>query len=342
MHRPPEENSPVEELPAELPAPEVAEIVTLPEPPVEVEASGSDQPEDLSQPTAAAEAVVEEVPAEEVLVEEVPVEEVPAEEVPAEEVPAEEVLAEEVPAEEAGSEDGELNSDNDSEVVMEEVEVALVEVENIAATPEEEQPNVEEIPEELEVSTAASETNEEEENEVEKEEVLPPEHVDVSSEASETDQLPAGHDSAEDNHEEPEDGDAKPPAEEPHSDAEGQPVAPVLEEATADETTEVIGQEVEEEVASEAPPVEEKVSEAPQISTEDLTEDEILLVNQDLPEPPATEYLSPAPPTALSPEKESPFTRIPDVSAAAATEGQPGIVITPLVEVTNTQDYFVK
>lgn len=303
VHRPPEENSPLEELPAELPAPEVAEIITLPEPPVEVEASGLGQPEDLPQPTAAAE-------------------EVPAEKVPAEEVPAEEVMVEE-----AGSEDGKLNSDNGSEVVMEEVEVA---------TPEEEQPNVEKIPDELEVSAAASETNDEVEKQEEEglpAEVPPPEHVEVASEASESDQPPAGLDSAEVNHEDsdPSDGDV----------VEAQPVAPVLEEATVDETTEVIGQEVEEEILSEAPLVEEKVSEAPQISTEDLTEDEILLVNQDLPEPPATEYLSPAPPTALSPEKESPFTRIADVSAAA-TEGQPRIVITPLVEVTNTQRYSVE
>lgn len=306
MYKPPKENPPLEELPAELPVPEVAEIiVTLPEPPVEVEASGSGQPEDLPQPTAAAEE-------------------------PAEEVPPEKI----------GSEDA---SDDGLEVAIEEVEAAVVEEENTVANPGEEQPNI------LEVSTASSGTIEEEEKEVEKEgekglpaHVPPPEHMDVASESSETDLLPAGHDSAEDNseHSDPSDGDTEPAAEEPRSDVGAQPpVAPLLEEVAVDETAEVIGQEVDEEVVSEAPQLEEKVSEAPQISTDDLTEDEILLVNQDLPEPLATEYLSPEPPTALSPEKESPFTRIADVSAAA-TEGHPRIVITPLVEVRNTQSRF--
>ncbi|KAG8000520.1 Sentrin-specific protease 7, partial [Nibea albiflora] len=51
---------PPEELPAEPPAPELPEVVTLPEPPVEVEASGSDDLEDLLQPSTPTEAAAEE------------------------------------------------------------------------------------------------------------------------------------------------------------------------------------------------------------------------------------------------------------------------------------------
>lgn len=315
VHRPAEENLPPVELPAELPAPEAAEVVTLPEPPVEVEASGLGQPEDPAQPTAAAE-------------------------------------AEEVPTERASSEDGpthpELNSGSVLEVVKEEAEEAEVQEESAAATPQEEQPNEEEIPEEPETSTAEEEDQEEgEEEEGLPAEVPPPDVVNVAREASETEQHLLEDNSAEANHEDsshedsnpvdvqPVEVTAEPPAEEPHSDVEALPEPPMSEEASVEDMTEVMGREVKEEAVSEAPPVvEEEVSEAPQISTEDLTEDEILLVNQELPEPPATEYLSPAPPTALSPEKESPFTRVSDVNPA--TEGQPRIVITPLVEVTHT------
>lgn len=318
---PVEENPLPEELPAELPSPEAAEVVTLPEPPVEVEASGSGDLEELLQPTTPAEA--------------------------------------EVSVEETGSDDGpitedaelnELPADNVSEAITEEVEVAAVEEEPTMATLDEEQLNEAEIPEEPEISTVASETTEEEveeeeeevEEEVEEEEeglpaeVPPPEPADVANEASETDLLPVGDNSAEDTEEaEPEDVNPEPPAEEADVNAETYPEAPVLEEVNVEEVTEIIDHEVKEEIVPEAPAAEEKVSDAPQISTEDLAEDEILLVNQDLPEPLATDYLSPAPPTALSPERESPFTRISDVNPA--TEGQPHIILTPLVEVIRIQ-----
>lgn len=317
---PVEENPLPEELPAELPSPEVAEVVTLPEPPVEVEASGSGDLEELLQPTTPAEA--------------------------------------EVSVEETGSEDGpitedaelkELPADNVSEAITE--EVAAVEEEPTMAPLDEEQLNEAEIPEEPEISTVASETIEEEEEEeivVEEEEeglpaeVPPPEPLDVANEASETDLLPAGDNSAEDTEEdsnlpevEPEDVNPEPPAEEADINVDAYPEAPVLEEVNVEGATEIIDQEVKEEIVPEAPAAEEKVSDAPQISTEDLTEDEILLVNQDLPEPPATDYLSPAPPTALSPGRESPFTRISDVNPA--TEGQPHIILTPLVEVIRVE-----
>lgn len=93
-------------------------------------------------------------------------------------------------------------------------------------------------------------------------------------------------------------------------------------------------QEVMEESLPEA--VEEEVPEAPELSTEDLTEDDILPVSKDELEPPVTEILIPAQPTALSPERGSPFTRIFDVQPA--TKGQPDIIIPSLAEVNKRTD----
>lgn len=268
------ENLPPEELPAELPSPELPEGVTLPEPPVEVEASGSGDLEDMLWSTTPTEA--------------------------------------DVSVEETVSEDGlitgdiTINADAISEAETEEVEVAAVGEEPTTATLDEEHLNEAEIPEELEISTIASKTTEEEGLPAL---VSPPEAVDVANEASEpaseTGLLPVDDNSAEGN----EDSD-------------------VIVVLTYPE-----GQEVKEETVPEAPAVEEEASEAPQILTEDLTEDEILLVNEDEPEPPVADILSPAPPTALSPERESPFTRISDVNPA--NEGQPHVVSPSLVEVTH-------
>lgn len=261
------ENPPPEELPAELPSPELPEGVTLPEPPVEVEASGSGDLEDMLQPTTPTEA--------------------------------------DVSVEETVSEDGlitgdvTINADANLEAETEEDEVAAVGEEPTTATLDEEHLNEVEIPEELEISTIASKTTEEEGLPAL---VSPPEAVDVANEASEpaseTGLLPVDDNSAEGN-----------------------------------EDADVIVKEVKEETVPEAPAVEEEASEAPQISTEDLTEDEVLLVNEDEPEPPVADILSPAPPTALSPERESPFTRISDVNPD--NEGQPHVVIPSLVEVTH-------
>ncbi|TMS06789.1 Interphotoreceptor matrix proteoglycan 2 [Larimichthys crocea] len=93
-------------------------------------------------------------------------------------------------------------------------------------------------------------------------------------------------------------------------------------------------QEAMEESLPEA--VEEEVPEAPELSTEDLTEDDILPVSKDELEPPVTEILIPAQPTALSPERGSPFTRISDVQPA--TKGQPDIIIPSLAEIHNTYE----
>lgn len=288
------ETPPPEELPTELPSPELPEGVTLPEHPVEVEASGSgtDNLETLLRPSTPTAAAEEETVSEDGLI----------------------------------TEDVTINADAISEAETKEVEAAAVEEEPTTATLEEEHLDEvvvkeTEIPEEPEISTIAGETTEDERLPAL---VPPPEAVDVASEASEpeaaeTGLLPVGEDSVEGTEEESNLTDVPP----------------------AEEATEKEGQEVKEETAPEAPPVEEEAPEAPavdeeapeapQISTEDLTEDEILLVNKDEPEPPVTDSLSPVQPTALSPERESPFTRISDVNPAS--EGQPDIGIPSLVEV---------
>ncbi|XP_029967112.1 interphotoreceptor matrix proteoglycan 2 [Salarias fasciatus] len=87
------------------------------------------------------------------------------------------------------------------------------------------------------------------------------------------------------------------------------------------------GTEVTEEGEEEAP-------RDPEISTEDLTEDEILPVSKD--EPPLPDSWSPAEPTALSPERESPFTRIADTDPAF--DLQPDAINPSLVESEDLED----
>lgn len=309
---PPPEELPAE-LPAELPSPELPEGVTLPEPPVEVEASGSGAVEDVLRPTTP--------------------------------------TAAEVFVEETGSEDGlitgevAINADVISEVETEEVVVAAVGEEPTTGTQDEEHLNEAETPEELELSTVASKTPEEEGLSAL---VPPPEAVDVANEASEpeleTGLLPVDGNSAEGNEEESNPTDEAPVVEinNPEQPAEGadvnvvltHPEEPVFEEGGLEKAAESEGQELKEEAMPETPAVEGGASDAPLISTEDLTEDEILLVNRDEPEQPAPDILSPETPTALSPERESPFTRIADVNIG--TEGQPHVVIPSLVEVTHS------
>ncbi|XP_031149006.2 interphotoreceptor matrix proteoglycan 2 [Sander lucioperca] len=89
------------------------------------------------------------------------------------------------------------------------------------------------------------------------------------------------------------------------------PEEPVFEAGGMEEATESEGQ---------APPVEEEGPAAPEISTVDLTDDEILLVN-----------MRPAQPTTLSPERESPFTHISDVA-------QTDITIPSLVEIQTANE----
>ncbi|TNN04387.1 hypothetical protein fugu_001416 [Takifugu bimaculatus] len=112
------------------------------------------------------------------------------------------------------------------------------------------------------------------------------------------------------------------------------PDIPVLEEDGLEAAAESDGQEVIEETLPEAPAVETEGSESRQILTEDLAEDEILLVNTDETEPPVIDVVSHAQPTVLSPERESPFTRISEINAV--TEEHPHINIPSLVEIQTT------
>ncbi|CAJ1079710.1 interphotoreceptor matrix proteoglycan 2 [Xyrichtys novacula] len=98
---------------------------------------------------------------------------------------------------------------------------------------------------------------------------------------------------------------------------------PVIEES--------LGGGEKDEAAPEAPAEEEKAVEAPPLSTEDLTEDEIILVTEEEIEPIVTGTPSPPQPTALSPERESPFTRISDIQPV--NEGQPDVIIPSVVEI---------
>ncbi|XP_074551365.1 interphotoreceptor matrix proteoglycan 2 [Halichoeres trimaculatus] len=103
---------------------------------------------------------------------------------------------------------------------------------------------------------------------------------------------------------------------------------PVLEESQ--------GREVKEETTPEAPAVEEKAVEAPPISNEDLAEDEILLVNTEEIQLQVTGTPSPPQPTALSPERESPFTRVSDINPVH--EGQPDVIIPSVVEIQTVNE----
>ncbi|XP_059199223.1 interphotoreceptor matrix proteoglycan 2 [Centropristis striata] len=329
---------PPEEVPAELPSPELPEGNTLPEPPVELEASGSptDDLEELLQPAT-------------------PVEEI--EEVSPEETGSEDVLIiEDVP----------INVDAISEAETEDVEVEAVAEEPTAAAVEDEHMEEAvvdevEIPEELEISTVATESIY-----YGPPAVAPPpeaEAVDVESvepEAAEIELLPVGEDSAEATQEESNlrdvpsiDEEVDP--EQPAQDADinvvlAYPEEPVFEEGGMEEATESEEPAVIEETIPEIPPLEEEGPAAPELSAEDLTEDEIILVNQEEPEPTDINSLSPVQPTALSPERESPFTRIADVDLTP--EVQPDIIVPSVVEIqtpneglddatTGDQDYDV-
>uniref|UniRef100_A0AAV2K0C3 Uncharacterized protein n=1 Tax=Knipowitschia caucasica TaxID=637954 RepID=A0AAV2K0C3_KNICA len=94
-------------------------------------------------------------------------------------------------------------------------------------------------------------------------------------------------------------------------------VLPIPDEVVIEESKPPVTDEKTEEPIDSA----EDIPEAPKISTEDLTEDGIILVNVD-------ESVNSEQPTVLSPEKESPFTRISDPSS----DVQPEIIITSTVE----------
>lgn len=266
----PKEVSPLpEELPSEPPLPEQPEVVALPEPPVETEASGLGRGdlEDLLWESATTADDDDDTSLEDIAAEE-------------EFITEEEVAEDVVTVDVAGEE-------HVDEVVL----------------------GTAETPVELEISTITIETIEEE--------GLPAAvpAPDVTEETAAAVPVPE-------------------PAEEgvpPVSDVTAVSMVPALLEPYEEEVTEEEGQEVQVGVAPEAPVVEEETPKAPEILTEDLTEDEILLVDKDIIEPPITDFPSPAQPTVLSPERESPFTRISDLRPAI--EELPDIEISVTMEV---------
>lgn len=302
------ENPPPEEVAVENPSPELPDVVTLPEPPVEVEVSGSGELEEPLKPAAPTDA--------------------------------------DVSVEHTEPHEGLITLDDaikaDTVLEAEKAEVGITDTVEEAAIQmvDEQQMNGKEVPEEVEVTTTASKTTYEE---VLPAEVLLPEAVDLTKEASEPTSEPALADksSEEDSKflaaaptDTMDDGDH--PAEEPGEEANvhvvsTNPDIPVIEEDAAEAATESEGQEVMEETLPEAPAAETEGSESPQVLTGDLAEDEILLVNRDETEPPVIDVVSHAHPTALSPERESPFTRIPEMNPV--TEEQPHVNIPSLVEV---------
>lgn len=306
VHTPAAEKPPPEEVPAEIPSPELPDIITLPEPPVEVEVSGSGDLEEPLKPAAPTEA--------------------------------------DVSFEHMEPHDGLLPGDDaiKAAAVLEagEAEAEMVE-EAAIQTVDEKQMNGKEVLEELEVTTAASKSTYEEGLPAV---VLPPEAVDPTKEAreptSETSSAPADKSSEEDSNFSavaPTDkvDNVEQPGEDPGEEANAEvvltnPDVAVLEEDDVEAAAESGGQEVMEETLPEAPAVETEGSEAPQILTEDLAEDEILLVNRDKTGPPRVD-VSRAQPTVLSPERESPFTRISDINPV--TQEHPHINVPSLLEV---------
>lgn len=210
---------------------------------------------------------------------------------PTSEAAAEEKTSLEDASEDVGGDAGDVAADGEETTA-----------EDMAEDLEEVVPHEEDVPELIEISTIASETTEEE---------LPalvpvPDTLDVASEASQPEAAetpPASEDTSE--------GAAE------DSNPAGVPPANEAEDVNAN-------------ALPEAPAEVEETSEAPKITTEDLTEDEIILVNKDGPELPVTDSMSPVQPTALSPERESPFTRISDVKPAS--EGPPDVDL-PSLEV---------
>lgn len=106
---------------------------------------------------------------------------------------------------------------------------------------------------------------------------------------------------------------------------------PTFEEVNLDET--IIREEgnVMEDMFSVAPTVEERVAQATKISNEDLTEDEILLLDKNIPEPPVTDHPDPEKPTVLTPGGESAFTVVSIIHPDS--EDLPVPAVTSVVEV---------
>ena len=298
-----------EEHPAEELSPERPEVITLPEPPVENEASGSD-PED---PPSTSETFTT-------------------------------TAAEEDSSETTDDRDGLIGS-QEKNAISENVPVeqeSLTEVkdeggkeslaESAGEDNVEEVLNVEDIPQEIEISTVVAETIEEEDLSVSVlvptqsagTVLLPENHVpspEVTVETPEVSEAPPAVE--EDPPELPEDLPAinvmpAPPEEPAYGEVKEAGAGPVVAGNEMGGVTEQENAEVQDEVIPEAPAVEEEASDGQGIFVSgDLTVEEILLVDRNVPEPPVTH---PVPPSAPSPERESPFTRIADVLPASIDE----------------------
>ncbi|KAM9342281.1 interphotoreceptor matrix proteoglycan 2 [Pholidichthys leucotaenia] len=292
------------EVPVELP-----ESITLPEPPVETEASGSG-PDDV-------EALHTETTPEE------------KEKSPAEVASEGKPMTEEIKINTDAVSDAEGN--NFEVTAMGEAPTPMVE----DGLEDELIVSKGEIADEFEISTMTTETIEEE--------GLPPQipipdAVDIANEVSEaaaTDLLPVGDSTAERTPEEPnltnipanDEVNPKMPEEEPTVNVVlTHPKEPAFE-GDGIEAIESVGIKVQEDAVPEA---------NPEMSAEDLTEDEIVLVNKDSPGHVVTASLSPPQPTSLSPERESPFTRISDVSPTS--DDLPETEIPALVEEIQTSN----
>lgn len=284
----PETTSPKEHQPA--PPSHDAKSSTLPEPPVEHEASGSgpDHLDNMSEPSTAA---------------------------------AEE--EEEVSLEETESDEAEETRAGVAAVGEEPTETPL----------KEEHLDEDEIQAELEISTISSETKEERgppalspateaevlesESEADSSEIiLLPDDVDIVAGA-------------------PDESIVEVNLKEPEEDATTNvflthPEEPAFRETDSEEAAESEGRVGMDGTSSEAVLIQEEAPLTPEILSDDLLEDEILLVNKD-PDSSVSGSPSAPQPTSLSAEVESPFTIISDI--ITDSKGQPEAAITLLVEV---------
>ncbi|XP_067371454.1 interphotoreceptor matrix proteoglycan 2 isoform X1 [Channa argus] len=301
------ENPLPEDLPAEPPSVELPVDFTLPEPAVEPEASGSgtENPEDLLQATRATE-------------------------------------KEAASLEESASEDRMITEGVhiDSDAISETKDVTAQGGQPIATdivTLKEKHPsevvvNEPEIPEEMKVSTITTETPEEDGLPV----LVPTPELPSAAEIC---CLPVSEGSVDGTGEDSILSDVPPvdvevnlkePGEDPatnvlaNSEPSGISEESGFKEGGVEEATEAAGSEGKEE------------PEATKISTNDLTQDEILPVDKEGPKPPVKDSLSPVQPTTWSSERLIPFTRISDV--IPESEGHPDNTIPSVVEMQTTNE----
>ncbi|XP_072252887.1 interphotoreceptor matrix proteoglycan 2 [Leuresthes tenuis] len=298
-----------QELPPEDPTPDLPANAPLPESPLEIEASGSGPQEldNLTEPPTAATGDVE---------------------VSLEETRSEVgLITEEISiSTEASSEDGEkVVTDAVGEepiIATESPEVLEIPTVAIETTEEDSLPALVPLSEAVDIKVEASEPDDATETALFPDADNP---VVLAPEASDLTVPPAS-----------EDVNPKQPEENAVIDVVViQPEEPSFEEESSEEATGNEGEELKEDTSAEAPVVDEEAQQAPKISTENLTEDDILLVNINDPEPLVTDSPAPPQPTVLSPETVSPFTLISDIGSNS--EGQPDTDM-PSLEETSHED----